>query len=44
MHTSEAAGGVVRVGWENSYGNGRLWVGALWPEGIVLADQRLRGT
>ncbi|GAA5029114.1 hypothetical protein [Actinopolymorpha pittospori] len=28
-------------GWENSYGNGRLWVGALWPEGIVVADRRL---
>jgi hypothetical protein len=24
----------------SSYGNGRLWVGGLWPDGIILGDPR----
>ncbi len=27
-------------GWGNSYGNGRLWVGGLWPDGVIAADSR----
>jgi hypothetical protein len=25
-------------GWEASYGNGKLWVGALWEGGVIAAD------
>ena len=25
-------------GWGSSFGNGQLWVGGLWPEGIIDAD------
>jgi hypothetical protein len=25
-------------GWDASYGNGRLWVGGLWPGGVINAD------
>ena len=27
-------------GWGSSYGNGRLWVGGLWPDGVIAADPR----
>jgi len=27
-------------GWGSSFGNGELWVGALWPDGIIAADPR----
>jgi hypothetical protein len=27
-------------GWGSSYGNGELWVGALWPDGIIFGDPR----
>jgi hypothetical protein len=25
-------------GWGSSYGNGKLWVGGLWPNGVINAD------
>lgn|SRR5438034_4975370 len=25
-------------GWGSSYGNGKLWVGGLWPHGVIAAD------
>ena len=24
------------AGWDSAYGNGKLWVGALWPNGVVI--------
>lgn len=27
-------------GWRNSHGNGKLWVGGLWEDGVVAADHR----
>ncbi len=27
----------VFFGWGSSYGNGRLWVGGLWPQGVIAA-------
>jgi hypothetical protein len=27
-------------GWGSSYGNGKLWVGGLWPDGVIAADSR----
>ncbi len=27
-------------GWGSSYGNGLLWVGGLWPDGIIEGDPR----
>lgn len=24
-------------GWDSSYGNGKLWVGGLWPDGVIAA-------
>jgi hypothetical protein len=27
-------------GWGSSFGNGELWVGGLWPDGIIAADPR----
>ena len=27
-------------GWGSSYGNGRLWVGGLSPDGVIAADPR----
>lgn len=27
-------------GWGASHGNGELWVGGLWPDGIIAADER----
>jgi hypothetical protein len=26
-------------GWSSSYGNGKLWVGGLWPDGVILAGR-----
>ena len=23
-------------GWDSAYGNGKLWIGALWPNGVVI--------
>jgi len=25
-------------GWSSSHGNGKLWVGGLWPEGVITAE------
>ena len=25
-------------GWRDSYGSGKLWVGGLWPGGVIIAD------
>jgi hypothetical protein len=25
-------------GWESSFGNGKLWVGGLWPHGVIAAS------
>jgi hypothetical protein len=25
-------------GWSSSYGNGKLWVGGLWPHGVIAAS------
>ena len=27
-------------GWQSSYGNGKLWVGGLWPHGVIAAGRR----
>jgi hypothetical protein len=27
-------------GWGSSFGNGQLWVGGLWPDGVITADPR----
>jgi hypothetical protein len=35
--TGEARHGLF--GWENSYGNGSLWVGGLWPDGVIAGAQ-----
>jgi hypothetical protein len=26
-------------GWGSSYGNGKLWVGGLWPHGVIVAGK-----
>jgi hypothetical protein len=26
-------------GWDSSHGNGKLWVGGLWPHGVIDAGQ-----
>jgi len=26
-------------GWGSSYGNGKLWVGGLWPRGVIAAGR-----
>jgi hypothetical protein len=36
------AGSAVRprsalFGWSDSHGNGKLWVGGLWPHGVIVA-------
>jgi hypothetical protein len=28
-------------GWGSSYGNGKLWVGGLWPRGVIIAGPEL---
>jgi len=27
-------------GWDSSYGNGKLWVGGLWPGGVLAVDSK----
>lgn len=40
----EGPRGVPRAaffGWDSSYGNGKLWVGGLWPGGVIAAGPPL---
>src|SRR5579859_7239144 len=27
------------AGWDSAYGNGSLWVGGLWPDGVVIVTK-----
>ena len=37
-HTGPAGARQAFFGWGASYGNGGLWVGGLWPHGVIVAS------
>lgn len=40
-HTGPAGARQAFFGWGASYGNGELWVGGLWPHGVIAASPGL---